>query len=280
MAVFGSPILLKQVNTTCRSDRRCILNDFLGEIAGTMGVYKASIQSLLPMKHLFLPIIIPFLFSVCQAEPEKQTKPEGADSEWVNLLANDSLGLWNSPSKNNKNSEIGDSWSLKDGILQLDKEKKGRGGSIVTKKLYYSFELKFHFKISTGGNSGIKYRTKGNLGLEYQVLDDAKHKDNKIDNHRAASLYELVAAPDSKTLHPPGEKWNQARIVARGNQIEHWLNGEKVVSIEFGSDDWKKRFAKSKYKKSTDFASQPGPILIQDHGNTVHYRNMFIREIK
>jgi len=247
-----------------------------------MGVYKARIQSLSPMKHLFLTTFTPilFLFSVCQAEPEKLTNPEDANAGWLNLLDNDSLELWQGTSKTNKNLAVGDSWSLKDGILQLDKEKKGQGGSIVTKKLYYNFELKFHFKISTGGNSGVKYRTKGSLGLEYQVLDDAKHKDNKIDNHRAGSLYELVAAPDSKTLHPPGEKWNQARIVARGNQLEHWLNGEKVVSIEFGSEDWKMRFAKSKYKKFADFASKPGPILLQDHQDTVHYRNMFIREIK
>lgn len=232
------------------------------------------------MKHLYLPILIPFLFSVCQAEPEKQTKPRSADSGWVNLLDNDSLALWQNLSKTNKNPEIGDLWSLKDGILQLDKEKKGQGGPIVTKKLYYNFELKFHFRISTGGNSGVKYRTKGNLGLEYQVLDDVNHKDNKIPSHRCASLYELVAAPDGKKIHPPGEKWNQARIVARGNQLEHWLNGEKVVSIEFGSDDWKKRFAKSKYKKFADFAAKPGPIYLQDHGDTVRYRNMFIREIE
>lgn len=92
-------------------------------------------------------------------------------------------------------------------------------------------------------------------------------------------MYELAAAPDSKTLHPPGE-WNSARIVANGNTLEHWLNGEKIVSIEFGSDDWKARFAKSKYTQFPGFAESAGPILLQDHGNAVAYRKLRIRELK
>ena len=78
----------------------------------------------------------------------------------------------------------------------------------------------------------------------------------------------------------PAGEWNQGRIIVANNQFEHWLNGVKVVSVEFGSDDWNARFAKSKYKVHPDFAQAAGPILFQDHGDSVKYREVFVREIK
>ena len=154
-----------------------------------------------------------------------------------------------------------------------------RGGDIITEKKYENFILEFEWKISKGGNSGVKYRAKGSLGLEYQVLDDGKHADSKNLTHRAGSLYDLVAAPDDKPVKPVGE-WNKARIVADGTQLEHWLNGVKIVSIDQSGDDWKARFAKSKYRKNKGFGSGPGHILLQDHGNEVWFRKLRVRVVE
>jgi hypothetical protein len=88
----------------------------------------------------------------------------------------------------------------------------------------------------------------------------------------------LVAAPDDKPIKPVGE-WNTSKIRARGNLIEHWLNGEKVVSIEWGSGDWYKRFEASKYRKNEGFGSWDGPILLQDHKDPVWYRNLRVRRL-
>ncbi|GAB5561748.1 MAG: hypothetical protein SynsKO_33950 [Synoicihabitans sp.] len=201
-------------------------------------------------------------------------------SEWTDLLAGDSLEQWVSGQRDaeGKRLEIGELWTLENGVLSLDREREGRGGFIVTKKFYGDFEMRFEFKISPDGNSGVKYRTneKG-LGLEYQILDDELNRDNKNPTHRAASLYELKAAPDSKILHPAGESWNTGRIVARGNHIEHWLNGERVVTIEFGSADWNERFQQSKYRDIAGFAASPGPLLLQDHRDSVSFRNVRVR---
>ena len=187
-----------------------------------------------------------------------------------NLFSSDDFSQWTKVN----GKPVGSGWIIKNGVVH----RNARGGDIITKEKFKDFELTFEWKISEAGNSGIKYRTRGSLGLEYQVLDDQKHRDNKNPTHRAASLYELVAAPDSKPLKKVGE-WNKGRILAKGNQIEHWLNGEKVVEITWGTDDWKKKFQKSKYRKNEGFGSWEGPILLQDHMDPVWFRNLMIKRL-
>ena len=186
------------------------------------------------------------------------------------LFEKDDFSQWT----NVKGKPVGKGWEINNGVIH----RKSLSGDIITKEKFKDFELTFEWKISEAGNSGIKYRTRGSLGLEYQVLDDQKHRDNKNPTHRAGSLYELVAAPDPKTLKPVG-KWNTGRIVANGHKIEHWLNSKKVVEVTWGSDDWKKRFQKSKYRKNEGFGSWEGPVLLQDHNDRVWFQNLKIRKL-
>ena len=192
------------------------------------------------------------------------------ENKSVDLFASGDLSAWT----NVDGSPVSSGWVFENGILS----RPGSTGDIITRDSYKDFELTFEWKISEAGNSGVKYRTRGRLGLEYQVLDDDKHPDGKKPNHRVASLYELVAAPDDKPIKPVGE-WNTSKIRAKGNLIEHWLNGEKVVCIEWGSGDWYKRFETSKYKKNEGFGSWDGPILLQDHKDPVWYRNLKVRRL-
>jgi hypothetical protein len=204
-------------------------------------------------------------------ELTNETTSACSDStQWTSLFASGDFSNWT----NIKGQAITKGWSIENGIVH----RPSKGGDIITQQHYENFELRFEWKISEAGNSGVKYRTRGSLGLEYQVLDDAKHRDRKNPTHRAGSLYELVAAPENKPLKPVGE-WNRARILAHGNTIEHWLNGEKVVEIEVGSDDWKTKFQNSKYRQHDGFGSWTGPILLQDHNDEVWYRNVQIREL-
>ena len=194
----------------------------------------------------------------------------------TDLIASGDFSAWTTV----KGGPVDKGWKIEDGIIH----RHSKGGDIITKESYKDFELSFEWKISKAGNSGVKYRTKGSLGLEYQVLDDIDHRDRKIDNHRAASMYEIIAAPDDKPLKPVGE-WNHGRIVAKGNHIEHWLNGVKVVEIEYGSENWKTRFNKSKYSKrhyknkNEGFGSWEGPILLQDHQDPAWFRNLKIKRL-
>lgn len=189
---------------------------------------------------------------------------------WKDLFAANDFSEWT----NLKGEPVRSGWSIQDGIVF----RESKNGGIITKNDYVDFELKFEWKISEGGNSGVKYRTIKRKGLEYQILDDDKHKDGQNSTHRAASMYDLIAAPDSKPVKPVGD-WNKGRIVAKDSKIEHWLNGKKVIDTDLSSEDWIRRFQNSKYKNLDGFGTWPGPILLQDHGDHVWFRNVLIRDL-
>ncbi|UIJ46412.1 DUF1080 domain-containing protein [Sphingomonas cannabina] len=179
-------------------------------------------------------------------------------------------------------------WSIRDGILSVE----GGGGDIVTARDYRNFELSVDFRLTPSANSGIKYRIdpKTQVGLEYQLLDDARHPDAKMGrdgNRTLGSLYDLIPArnlsdPDSpgKRINPPGE-WNRAVIVVRGRHVEHWLNGFKVVEYERGSPEFRALVAQSKFAGRTGFGEgAQSPILLQDHGDRVDFRSIKLRELQ
>lgn len=182
-------------------------------------------------------------------------------------------------------------WEIKDGVLNVVETggaEAAAAGDIITVDQFKDFELQLEFKISEGANSGIKYyvqpalnQGKGSaIGLEYQILDDAKHPDAKQGrdgNRTVASLYDLITADPKKPKVVPGQ-WYHARIVSKGAQVEHWLNGMKVVSYERGSPAFRENVAVSKYKVWENFGEWPqGHILLQDHGNVVAFRSIKIR---
>ena len=189
-------------------------------------------------------------------------------------------------------------WSIQNGTLSVeasDGSESRNGGDIVTQDLFSNFELSVDFMLTEGANSGIKYfvdpelnKKEGSaIGLEFQVLDDRKHPDakqGKNGNRTVGSLYDLIRAENS-TTGARGKnfkginEWNNARIVVKDGQVEHWLNHVKVVSFDRFSQAFKALVEKSKYEKWENFGRLPeGNILLQDHGDQVSFKNIKIRE--
>jgi hypothetical protein len=165
------------------------------------------------------------------------------------------------------------------------------GGDLMTVDSFVDFELSFEWKVTPGANSGVKYNVSETmslaqggagtpaLGFEYQILDDDRHEDGKLPNHRSAALYDLIAPNDRKQLRPVGE-WNSSRIVVRGNHGEHWLNGQKVVEFELGTPRMDSLLAASKYKTIPGFGQKRrGHIVLQDHGDEVYFRDIKVRPL-
>jgi hypothetical protein len=184
-------------------------------------------------------------------------------------------------------------WEVKDGMLIINETGGGEAsaaGDIITREKFSDFELSVDFKITEGANSGIKIfvdpainKGAGSaIGPEFQILDDERHPDAKLgkkDTRKVGSLYDMMAAPADKKVKPIGE-WNNARILSDGKKVSFWLNGEKTVEFERGSEEWRESVADSKYKVWPAFGELPeGHILLQDHGNQVFFRNIKIRDL-
>jgi len=198
--------------------------------------------------------------------------------EWVELFDGKSLAGWT----DKQGRPPGAGWRVEDGVIHHTKG----GGDVFSAKEYGDFEFSFEWKVAAGANSGVKYRVAAFngtlLGLEYQVLDDARHPNGKVAKTSAGAMYELFA-PDAQAK-PSGtvraDVWQQARIVVKGARLEHWLNGKLVVSVETGSDAWAQAVAASKFKAVEGFGvNSKGRLMLQDHGDEVWFRHLRIREL-
>ncbi len=159
-------------------------------------------------------------------------KADAPQDGWTNIFDGASLKGWRGYKQPDATKTR---WKVESGMLTVD---PGDGSDtrgardLITTGTYDNFELAFEWKIMPGGNSGVKYFVLEDrdsaIGHEYQVIDDSGHPDAKIGPHRqTAALYDVFPAAN-RPIKPAGE-FNQSRIVVNGRNVEHWLNGTRVL---------------------------------------------------
>jgi Domain of Unknown Function (DUF1080) len=229
------------------------------------------------MRQTLLSVTL--LALACAAGASAAAQPAGgASAGWHSMLGADSASAW----RGWKEPGLLAGWHVAGGVLSKD----GPVDDLVTTRNYRNFELELEWKIGKAGNSGIFYRGTREYdhiywsAPEYQLLDDANTEDGKSPLTAAGSDYALYGVPPG--VAKPFDQWNKTRLIVRGNHVEHWLNGVKVVEYDFGSNDWKKRVAASKFSKYPNYGlAASGLIGIQgDHPGALAVRKIRIRELR
>jgi Domain of Unknown Function (DUF1080) len=153
---------------------------------------------------------------LAQAQTPNTLTPAEQKAGWVLLFDGKTLDGW----RGYKGTDAtGTRWAVKDGLLGLpsgdSKDTRGRR-DIITTGTYEQFELSWQWRVSEGGNSGLKYFVLEDqdsaIGHEYQLIDDARHPDAKIGPHRqTAAFYDVLPAAD-RPIKAAGE-WNESRVL-------------------------------------------------------------------
>ena len=244
------------------------------------------------MKFRFLNIVllltlIVYLMPSCKNKASKSNDTNSLssikkESDWELLFDGKTTNGW----RNFKKDSVSKGWIVQDGNLIALGKGGDLGGDIITDREFENFELHLEWRISQGGNSGIFYhvledsfQTVYATGPEYQLIDNVGFPQKLEDWQMAGANYAMHPASNVK-LKPIGE-FNSTRIIVNGSHVEHWLNGIKVLEFEQWTDDWKNKVNSCKWKDFSAYGiAKKGHIGLQDHGDTVWFRNIKIREIK
>ncbi len=219
-----------------------------------------------PLVFLAAAILIP-LRSFSDDPPLNQPPPgfvalfNGKDlTGWKGLVANPPKRAQMSPDELAKaqaraDEEMRAHWTVEDGVLGFD----GKGKALCTAKDYADFELLVDWKILKGGDSGIYLRGTPQV----QIWDRPDIGSGGLYNNK------IHPSKPLKVADKPVSEWNTFRIKMIGDRVTVHLNGELVVDNVVMENYWER-----------DKPIYPsGQIELQNHGNKLFFRNIFIREI-
>lgn len=237
---------------------------------------------------LFITAILLSSVSVFAQKVNKLTGKE-KKAGWVLLFNGKDFDGWRQYNGN----AMPANWTIEDNAMKVflgEGKQAGHGANgdiLFSNKKYRNFELSIDWKAGDMANSGIFYYIKEVPGKpiyyaapEIQVLDNENATDNKIASHLAGSLYDMIAA-DPKTVKPAGQ-WNTCVIRIKDGKASVSMNGTEVVTYTHWTPEWDQLVENSKFKNFPGFTegiAREGYIGLQDHGYTVWFRNIKIREL-
>ena len=153
-------------------------------------------------------------------------------------------------------------WKVKKGAFEFD----GKGQSLVADKDYANFEMLVDWKIKQAGDSGIYLRG----APQVQIWDPftGKNDNTKVGSGGLFNNKKNPSKPLVVADNPIGE-WNTFRILMAGERCHIFLNGQLVVKNTVLENYWER-----------DKPIYPsGQIELQNHGNTLWFKNIYIREL-
>ena len=215
-------------------------------------------------------------------EPEK---PEAAPTASApdSMLAGPQAKRWVSSGT----GALDTGWLFKDGVLlanPLGRTEPEESIDLDWPEPVGDFELAFEFQIQRMGWGGIEYRMPQSLesgrpsrGLFFSISDDAHHpipRLGRLGNRNTGAVYDILGPAPSTVVNPLGE-WNQARIIARGTVIEHWINGVRVLQTDTARPEFEALAAGSVFRDTPQYGQNPaGRLRLLRGDGRVSYRNM------
>ena len=149
---------------------------------------------------------------------------------------------------------------------------------VAARRLYVSHSSQV--EVLDAGDSGIFLRGSGKsqINIWCWPVGSGEVWGYRLDKNLPGEI-RAALTPKVRADKPVGE-WNEAEIKSLNGKLDLYLNGENVVSTTMWDDNWKKLVAGSKFKDWKDFAAfKKGKICLQEHGNTVWYRNIRIKKL-
>jgi len=248
------------------------------------------------MKRKFLSLVFFTVISSVLVSAQDNTLTEKEKSEgWKLLFDGKSFEGWRQCNQ----KEMAPHWVIENGIMRIisvaERPPREEGKRPVASDILYgtqkfkNFELSIDWNIGHAGNAGIFYYVREIPGQaiysacpEVQILDNWNAGDNKLTNHLAGSLYDMLPALPSNAK--PSGQWNTIVIRVKDGHVTHTQNGEKVCEYTLWTPEWQKLLDGSKFKDWPAFKEgapdKEGYIGLQDHqDNGCSFKNIKIREL-
>jgi hypothetical protein len=188
------------------------------------------------------------------------------------------------------------SWRIREGAVESIPDAR-RQCDLWTADEFESFDLEFEWKVAPGANSGVKYLVQAaatdrlrdaqgeflhetSLGFEMQLVDDASRAGADHPTHASGALYNYLA-PSKRAARPAGE-WNSGRLVVRGDDVEHWINAQRVLAFSVHSPQLKAALAArpvSSARLLERLAVRKTPVAFQHHESLVAFRAIRIERL-
>lgn len=215
------------------------------------------------------------MVSSCAGKAPKPlfTGAEAVPSDAVVLFGGKDLSKWV-----RRDTDEPAGWKVENGYMEV----APRSGSIVSKDLFTDCQLHVEFWLPLMPDAQGQARANSGVYLqgryEIQVLD-SYGLDSKDDD--CGGIYKL-AAPMVNASRPP-EQWQSYDVFFRAPRFnEHGVKTTNARISVLHNGIWIHHDLEVTEATGGELDrnySEPGPIMLQDHGNTIRYRNVWVRPL-